>query len=144
MQTVDLTQVPVVDNHCHSIMRDQTFDDPAIWRRSLTESTDPGMARDHVASTALYRRLIRTLAEYPEEVRVAADLRAPHRLTRYAEELAARFHRFYNECRVVTDDAPLTQARLHLSAATRQVLANVLDLLGVSAPASMERLEERE
>jgi arginyl-tRNA synthetase len=86
------------------------------------------------------RELLRTVAEYPEEVRVAADLRAPHRLTRYADELAHGFHRFYTECRVVTDDPALTQARLHLAAASRQVLANVLGLLGVSAPASMERL----
>ena len=71
MQTINLTQVPVVDNHCHGIMQDQTFDDLAIWRHSFTESTDPGMARDHVASTAFYRRLIRTLADFlgcePEE-----------------------------------------------------------------------------
>ena len=71
MQTMNLTQVPVVDNHCHGIMQDQTFDDLAIWRRSFTESTDPGMARDHVASTAFYRRLILTLADFlgcePEE-----------------------------------------------------------------------------
>jgi predicted TIM-barrel fold metal-dependent hydrolase len=71
MQTIDLTQVPVVDNHCHSVMQDQTFDDIAGWRQAFTESTDPGMPRDHVASTALYRRLIRTLASFlgcePEE-----------------------------------------------------------------------------
>ena len=69
--TVDLTQIPVVDNHCHGILRDQTFDDLANWRRSFTESTDPHLARDHVASTTLYRRLIRTLADFlgcePEE-----------------------------------------------------------------------------
>jgi arginyl-tRNA synthetase len=87
--------------------------------------------------------LLRKLADYPEQVRAAADLRAPYRMTRFAEELAADFHRFYTECRVVTDDAALTQARLHLSAGTRQVLANALELLGVSAPDSMERLEER-
>jgi arginyl-tRNA synthetase len=86
--------------------------------------------------------LLRVLAELPEQVRVAADLRAPYRLTRYAEEVAAEFHRFYTECRVVTDDETLTQARLHLAAATRQVLANVLAILGVSAPESMERLGE--
>jgi arginyl-tRNA synthetase len=86
--------------------------------------------------------LLRKLAELPEQVRLAATMRAPYRLTRYAEELAADFHRFYTECRVVTDDAALTQARLLLSAATRQVLANVLGLLGVSAPDSMERLQE--
>jgi arginyl-tRNA synthetase len=89
--------------------------------------------------------LLRVLAELTEQVRVAAELRAPYRLTRYAEEVAAQFHRFYTECRVVTDDEALTQARLHLSAATRQVLANVLGILGVSAPESMERLgEEKE
>jgi arginyl-tRNA synthetase len=87
--------------------------------------------------------LLRRLADAPERIRVAAELRAPYRLTRYAEELAADFHRFYTECRVVTEDRSLTQARLHLSAATRQVLANVLGLLGVSAPESMERLEGR-
>jgi uncharacterized protein len=76
MLTIDLTQVPVVDNHCHSIMRDQTFDDIAGWRQSFTESTDSGMARDHVASTGLYRRLILTLADFlgcePEEEAVFA------------------------------------------------------------------------
>ena len=76
MQTLDLTQVPVVDNHCHGIMQDQTFDDLAIWRHSFTESTDPGMARDHVAGTAFYRRLIRTLVDFfgcePEEEAVFA------------------------------------------------------------------------
>jgi arginyl-tRNA synthetase len=87
--------------------------------------------------------VVRKLAAYPEQVRMAADLRAPYRLTKYAEELSADFHRFYTECRVVTGDPELTQARLHLSAATRQVLANVLGLLGVSAPDSMERLDQR-
>jgi predicted TIM-barrel fold metal-dependent hydrolase len=71
MQTIDLTQVPVVDNHCHGIMRDQAFENIAGWRRSFTESTDPHMPRDHVASTAFYRRLMLTLADFlgcePEE-----------------------------------------------------------------------------
>ncbi|HEX2029967.1 MAG TPA: arginine--tRNA ligase [Actinomycetota bacterium] len=87
--------------------------------------------------------LLRKIAELPEQVRMAAALRAPYRLTRYAEELAAEFHRFYTECRVVSDDAALTQARLHLSAAAKQAIANVLALLGVSAPESMERLDDR-
>src|SRR5215208_2697347 len=76
MKTVDLAQIPVVDNHCHGILWDQTFDDLALWRQSFTESADPDMARDHVASTALYRRLIRTLADFlgcePEEEAVFA------------------------------------------------------------------------
>jgi arginyl-tRNA synthetase len=86
--------------------------------------------------------LLRTLADLPEQVRVAAALRAPYRLTHYVEELAAQFHRFYTECRVVTDDASLTQARLQLAGATKRGIGNVLALLGVSAPESMERLEE--
>jgi arginyl-tRNA synthetase len=88
--------------------------------------------------------LLRVLSELPEQVEVAAELRAPYRLTRYAEEIAAQFHRFYTECRVVTEEKGLTQARLHLSEATRQVLANVLAILGVSAPESMERLGDQE
>src|SRR5215210_2650274 len=71
METIDLTQTPVVDNHCHGIERNQTFEGGAAWRMAFTESTDPGMARDHVASTSLYRRLILTLADFlgcePEE-----------------------------------------------------------------------------
>jgi arginyl-tRNA synthetase len=85
--------------------------------------------------------LLRKIAELPQQIRFAAEGRAPYRLTRYVEELAADFHRFYTECRVVTEDAELTQARLHLAAATRQAIANVLALVGVSAPESMERLE---
>ncbi|HZB08668.1 MAG TPA: amidohydrolase family protein [Rubrobacter sp.] len=76
MQTIDLAHVPVVDNHCHGIMRGQTFEDITSWRQSFTESTDPGMARDHVVSTAFYWRLIRTLAGFlgcePEEEAVFA------------------------------------------------------------------------
>src|SRR5918992_1845060 len=71
MEALDLTRIPVVDNHCHGLLRDQAFEDIASWRQAFTESTDPGMPRDHVASTALYRRLIRMLAYFlgcePEE-----------------------------------------------------------------------------
>ena len=81
--------------------------------------------------------LLRAIGELPEAVEVAARLRAPHRLTKYAEDLAADFHAFYRDCRVVSDDASLTQARLHLCRAAQISLANVLRLLGVSAPESM-------
>ncbi len=85
--------------------------------------------------------LIRTLGEYPEVVRAAAELREPHRVARFLESLAAAYHKFYDSCRVlpmgdeeVTD---LHRARLALCVAARQVLANGLGLLGVSAPERM-------
>jgi uncharacterized protein len=64
MESVDLTNVPVVDNHCHGVTTDQAFEDVEAWRRAFTESTDPGMPREHVATTAFYRRLIRNLAPF--------------------------------------------------------------------------------
>ncbi|HEV8622671.1 MAG TPA: arginine--tRNA ligase [Actinomycetota bacterium] len=85
--------------------------------------------------------LLRTIAEFPDLVLRAAELRGPHRLAHYAQQLAAGFHRFYTECRVITDDQPMTQARLWLSMGAKQAIANVLALLGVSAPESMERID---
>ena len=85
--------------------------------------------------------LLRGLADVPAQIASAAELRAPHRLTHAAQDLAARFHRFYTECEVLSDDAELTQARLWLSRSTKQVIANLLGLLGVSAPESMERVD---
>ncbi|MEV1291456.1 arginine--tRNA ligase [Pseudonocardia sp. NPDC049635] len=85
--------------------------------------------------------LIRTLGEFGEVVRSAAELREPHRVARYLEQLAGAYHKFYDACRVlpqgdeeVTD---LHRARLALCAAARQVLATGLGLLGVSAPERM-------
>ncbi len=75
--------------------------------------------------------------EFEELVRDAALDRAPHRLTRYLEELAATFHFFYNRHRVISDDAELTTARLFLARCVRQVILNGLGILGVSAPESM-------
>ena len=64
MEAVDLTHIPVVDNHCHGVTTDQGFGDVEAWRQAFTESTDPGMPREHVATTAFYRRLIRALAPF--------------------------------------------------------------------------------
>jgi arginyl-tRNA synthetase len=75
--------------------------------------------------------------EFEELVRDASLDRAPHRLTRYLEEIAAAFHVFYNRQRVISDDPRLTKARLFLVLCTRQVLLNGLGILGVSAPESM-------
>ncbi|CCH34604.1 arginine--tRNA ligase [Actinosynnema sp. NPDC047251] len=87
--------------------------------------------------------LIRTVGEFPRVVATAAELREPHRVARYLEELAGTLHRFYDtpECRVLPrgDDDPtdVQRARLQLCVATRQVFANGLRLLGVTAPERM-------
>jgi arginyl-tRNA synthetase len=85
--------------------------------------------------------LVRKLTEFPEVVALAGEILAPHRLTRYAEEVAAAFHRFYSECRVITEDRALTEARLALATAAKTVVATALSMLGVSAPESMERVD---
>ncbi len=85
--------------------------------------------------------LLRALGEFPRVVASAAELRAPHRVARYLEELAGVYHRFYDACRVLPQGdespTPLTRARMELCEATRIVLANGLGLLGVSAPDRM-------
>ena len=85
--------------------------------------------------------LLGTLAEFPGVVAAAAAFREPHRVARYLEELAGVYHGFYADCRVLPLGeeviSPLHSARANLCAATKQVLANGLDLLGVSAPERM-------
>jgi len=85
--------------------------------------------------------LIRSLGEFPRVLKTAAALREPHRVCRYLEDLAGDYHRFYDSCRVLPqgDEAPgdLHAARLALCQATRQVVANGLGILGVSAPERM-------
>jgi arginyl-tRNA synthetase len=85
--------------------------------------------------------LLGSLAEYPRVVASAAQFREPHRVARYLEELAGVYHGFYADCRVIPlgeePIAPIHSARAALCAATMQVLANGLDLLGVSAPDRM-------
>lgn len=81
--------------------------------------------------------LMRKIATYEEVIPEAAELRAPQRIARYVEELAATFSTFYRDCKVVSDDAELTKARLALCLATRSVIASGLSLLGVGAPESM-------
>ncbi len=87
------------------------------------------------------RELIGALGEFPRVVASAAELREPHRIARYAEELAGLYHGFYADCRVLPmgDEAPsdLHAARATLCKSTAQVIANSLALLGVSAPEKM-------
>ena len=81
--------------------------------------------------------LMKMLARLPEEIKLCAESRQPHHLTTYAYDLATTFHSFYNNCRVNTDSKKLAQARLYLVNAARQVLKNVLTILGISAPEQM-------
>lgn len=81
--------------------------------------------------------LVKTLAQYPEEVRLAARDYDPSRINRYLTTLAGDFHRFYNACRCMVDDPCLQAARLKLADSVRLVLANGLGLLGVNAPEKM-------
>jgi arginyl-tRNA synthetase len=113
----------------------------SILRRAADASLTPdaGDAATllvHPAEQALIRRLL----AMPEVVSDAADRRETHELTHYILEVAQLFSAFYRDCRVLPDDAsevPLSQARLALTDAARQVLANALGLLGISAPDSM-------
>jgi arginyl-tRNA synthetase len=81
--------------------------------------------------------LLRQCDRLREEVREAARHRAPHRLTAFGYDLATAFHRFYTDCRIVTEDPALTQARLWLVEAAKSVLLAVLGLLGITAPERM-------
>ncbi len=81
--------------------------------------------------------LIRHVARFPEVVEDAAVSREPHRLAFFLLELAGDFHRYYNTCRVVTEDLRLTQARLLLVIALQRVVRGGLGLLGITAPESM-------
>ncbi|RAR40744.1 arginine--tRNA ligase [Paenibacillus sp. MDMC362] len=81
--------------------------------------------------------ILRKIGELPQEVSLAAENYAPHRLIRYVYELASLFHSYYRAERVITEDADQTQARLALLRAIRTVIANVLRLMGVSAPERM-------
>ncbi len=106
---------------------------------------EKGYARDRARGAASLDRLnesheqtlMATLARYPEVVEGAALTHEPHVLAYYLRELAHDFHTYYNTHTFIVDDAALRDARLNLIDATRQVLANGLGLLGVSAPETM-------
>ena len=81
--------------------------------------------------------LVKSLAQYPEELHLAARDYDPSRINRYLSALAGDFHRFYNACRIKGEESAVLSARLKLADTVRAVLANGLKLLGVSAPEKM-------
>lgn len=112
----------------------------SIFRQAEEQGiTIPDYAEiDYSKLTAIHEYdLLRKIGELPAEIAVAAESYAPHRLIRYVYELAAMFHSYYKAERVITEDAAQTVARLALLGATRTTIANVLRLVGVSAPDRM-------
>ncbi|HCB30328.1 MAG TPA: arginine--tRNA ligase, partial [Acinetobacter lwoffii] len=113
--------------------------------RMLEKAASTNVNFDAIAARNLAAKLeldaeteiLAKLAAYPEILVRAANSYEPHQIGNYLKELAALFHGWYNDNKVLGDDAELTQARLLLSVNVRQVLRNGLELLGVSAPESM-------
>jgi len=84
------------------------------------------------------KELIKKMAQKSSVIELAAEKREPHHLTRYAYELARSFHGFYSECRVLDNPEPtLTKARLFLISTCKESLADILDLMAISAPDKM-------
>lgn len=113
----------------------------AVARNAVTAGVDRSVFRAELLDHSTEVDLATALADYPRVVAQSANLREPHRVARYLEELAAYYHRWYDNCRVTpVGDEPITDAhrtRLWLNDAAGQVLRNGLDLLGVSAPERM-------
>ncbi len=108
-----------------------------LGERGLSWDKDNGLAHLARLEEAHEKALMVELSRWPEVVEAAGASLEPHLVTIYLRELAAAFHAYYNSHQFLVEDAGLRDARLALAAATRQVLANGLDLLGVSAPESM-------
>jgi arginyl-tRNA synthetase len=99
--------------------------------------TEAGLPENIAELHESERALIRRLIEFPDEIAETAFRRSPHRLTIYGREVAAEFSAFYRDCKVVGEAAEITQFRVALCVATQRVLAQTLNLLGVSAPERM-------
>lgn len=106
-------------------------EEAGINRRSLTA------AELAVLTETAEIDLIKKLGEYPEEVAQAAKERAPHRIARYAHELASQFHTFYNQCRIIGVEPEVQQARLSLVQGVQYTIRHALGILGISAPERM-------
>lgn len=108
-----------------------------LRERGLSFDMDAGLAQPLDLADAPTHELVATLSRYPEVVETAGRDLEPHQIAAYLLELAQAFQSYYNEHQFLVDDADVRNARLALSSATRQVLANGLALLGVSAPEVM-------
>lgn len=105
--------------------------------KSMKWDKRPGLENLAALVETHEKALMRTLSRYPEIIELAANNRAPQHLVHYLRDLASEFHTYYNAHTFIVDEDELRNARLALIAATRQVIANGLNILGVSAPDSM-------
>lgn len=108
-----------------------------LTEKGLSHDSQNGMAGLGKLDTAHEQALFNTLGRYPEVLEAAAMNHEPHQLVHYLRDLANDFHTYYNAHQFLVDDVAVRDARLTLILAVRQVLANGLKLLGVSAPESM-------
>ncbi|HZW82636.1 MAG TPA: arginine--tRNA ligase [Candidatus Deferrimicrobium sp.] len=116
-----------------SILRKGEEDVAAADCASLRENADYSL----LLNSASERDLLRKIGELPAEIATAAMLSEPHRIARFALDLASLFHTFYNDQRVLADDLALRAARLNMVEATKITLYNILSVLGVNAPERM-------
>ena len=110
----------------------------SVLRRALPEDVEAAQPAEltpltHSPELSLARRL----AEFPNVAAGIVQYLAPHRLARYARDVAADFHQFYTECKILTEEREVRLARLALCLAAKSVLARALGLAGVGAPDSM-------
>src|SRR6478735_308418 len=108
-----------------------------LAERGMRFDADAGLAQPLDIENPATRNLLGELSRYPEVVAAAGEHLEPHLLTVYLHELAQAFQSYYNDHQFLVDEADLRDARLALAQATKQVLANGLDLIGVSAPEAM-------
>lgn len=109
----------------------------SILRMTKNENLNPSLENLNLLTTDVEQDLLKKLFEFPEVVLISAENYEPHKIANYLEELAATFHKFYTECRIIGSEKNLAEARISLANATQIVLKNGLSILGVSAPDKM-------
>ena len=109
----------------------------SIFRKAQEEGVSQSSDNLELLKATEEIELVKKLLLFPEVIEDSAKSLAPHKVAYYLQELAAQFHVYYNKCRVVDDDTEMSAARLYLVKCTQTVLANGLNLLGVSAPEKM-------
>ncbi len=111
----------------------------SVFKNADAAEVQEARSGDHVTALEAQSEiaLARRLAEMPSTVENVAEQFAPHRLTRYARDVASDFHQFYHECRILVEDREQRLARLSLCLAAQRVLSMALEMIGVCAPQSM-------